>query len=869
MNMEEVEGAICRIEENIRQGEDLETVYKTFVNLIKNEMECKLKTKCSTKHVLKNGDKFGKHKKHYKPYWNTELQDLWNEVCSREKKYIHCKHSVGKSKLKSDYCNARYTFNKTLRKYKRKYQVQEISYLNNLCKTDPNEMWKYIGKIGISEGRKSVIPMEVKVGEDIVSDEKQVLDVWKTEFEKLYNEEASPDFDADHLSVIKQNVKKVSSVPGPDALNKPIELHEVKDAIQRMKVRKAAGIDEIPIEVLKNDQCIRILYTICNQCFATGSIPSDWKKGIINPIPKGNDKDPRVPSSYRGITLINVPCKVYCDILNVRMTNWLEQQNVIVDEQNGYQKKRSVLDHLISLYNVLNNRKNAKLSTYTCYIDLRKAFDNVNRDCLWFKILQHGIEGKMYNAIRSIYDDVKCAVRINGRMTQWFSVNNGVKQGCKMSPVLFQLYINDLATNIKALNCGVQIADRNLSILLFADDIVLLAGNANDLQRMLDVVHDWCCKWRLCINEEKTKIVHYRPPSMIQNDVKFKCGTFEVPYVTSYKYLGLWLDQFLDLKTAVKEIAKSASRALGVLICKSKAVGGMSYNVFTKLFNSLVTPILMYGAGIWGTINRNVINTVQNRAGRYFLGVGKFAANSATQGDIGWTSCLNKQKTEVVRLWCRLNTLNPDRITRKIFDWSSGLARSGKTNWVKRCKGIFNELEIHSMYEVNGLLDKAKSALHKADQEQWYRSLWNDVGNENGNKLRLYRLFKERLEPDSYVTSNIPQSYKRVLAKLRTGSLPLEIELGRFNKPKTLLNDRICKLCDLNVVESEIHFLTKCPLYDDLRYNLFSKMDSNDPEFLNMPLLVKTCAIFNCNYQYELSKMVYLMFQRRKIFYER
>jgi hypothetical protein len=121
---------------------------------------------------------------------------------------------------------------------------------------------------------------------------------------------------------------------------------------------------------------------------------------------------------------------------------------------------------------------------------MRKAFDNVNRDCLWYKLLQEGVEGKMYNAVRSLYTDVKCAIKVNGMFAQWFPVKNGIKQGCKISPTFFQLYINDLAVLINSLNCGVQLADVKLSILLFADDIVLIAPNAVNLQKMLDTLHE-------------------------------------------------------------------------------------------------------------------------------------------------------------------------------------------------------------------------------------------------------------------------------------------------------------------------------------------------------------------------------------------
>ncbi len=120
-----------------------------------------------------------------------------------------------------------------------------------------------------------------------------------------------------------------------------------------------------------------------------------------------------MPLSYRGITLISLPSKIYCDILNKRLMVWLEINKVLVDEQNGYRKGRRCEDHLYSLHSIINGRKLAKQSTYICFVDVAKAFDNVNRDCLWFKLQNMGVKGRLLCAIKSLYEDVKCSVRIN------------------------------------------------------------------------------------------------------------------------------------------------------------------------------------------------------------------------------------------------------------------------------------------------------------------------------------------------------------------------------------------------------------------------------------------------------------------------
>ena len=166
-----------------------------------------------------------------------------------------------------------------------------------------------------------------------------------------------------------------------------------------------------------------------NLCFDSGYVPSNWGKGIINPIPKSNTADPRDPLSYRGITLAPATYKLYCSILNERLSKWINRNNVLVDEQNGFRKTRCTIDHVSSLTNLIETRQKLKLSTFAAFIDFKKAYDSINRTLLWKRLTQIGIRGKMFKAVQSLYQSVSSCVRISGLTTDWFDVTVGL-QGC-------------------------------------------------------------------------------------------------------------------------------------------------------------------------------------------------------------------------------------------------------------------------------------------------------------------------------------------------------------------------------------------------------------------------------------------------------
>ena len=287
-------------------------------------------------------------------------------------------------------------------------------------------------------------------------------------------------------------------------LNADLTFDEVNSFLSKLKTNKSVGLDFIPNEVLKAGTLTELLVSFFNMCFTYNKIPSVWLKAVIIPIPKSSSKDPCIPLNYRAISLLSCVYKTFSGILNTRLVSYLEDNSLFVDEQNGFRKGRSCQDHIFSLTSIIRNRIHKKLPTFCAFVDFEKAFDWVNRDLLLYKLLKANVDGKMYRAIKSIYSGTTSCVRINSYLTDSFVCSSGVRQGDNLSSTLFSVFINDLAQEINSLNVGINITDEIMvSLLLYADDIVLIAESEEKLQKMLKCMHKWCLKWFMNVNVEK------------------------------------------------------------------------------------------------------------------------------------------------------------------------------------------------------------------------------------------------------------------------------------------------------------------------------------------------------------------------------
>ena len=850
---------IAELERKLSQNDvfqqHIDACYHTFCHKLFMEMDTHIKYKDCSKTLKK---KF----KYHKPFWNTELTELWNAMRQAEKVYNKTNKS---NKRQHNYNRALFIdsqkiFNKCLRNTERKYYAEKAEFIEEINIKDPKAFWNTLKCLG--PRKSNTIPMKVYNPDgSITNDITQVYKAWGSDFSSLYNSTGDgSDFDEIfYTTKFSEKEQKEADMRSPDCptdlyLNQAITPQEIHKVVNKLKNKKSTGSDCIPNEVIKTGKLNSFLLHLFNTCFNSGLLPSMWQESIIVPIPKNSMLDKCVPLNYRAISLLSTVYKLYTNILNNRLNTYNDVNGNIVEEQNGFRKGRSCLDNIYALTTIIRNRMNQGSNTFCAFVDFKKAFDWVDRDLLLYKLLvNYKIDGKFYNTIKSLFYNNTASVRLNGTLTKKFNVNVGVRQGDTLSPTLFSMYINDLASEIKKLCCGVRVLDIEVSLLLYADDIVIIAPDEFSLQQQLNVLNEWCVKWRLKVNENKTKIIHFRQSSRNESNYQFHLGNSDIIMVDNYKYLGVILYKNLNFRGISEILAEAGVRAFGALRNKLKPLKCYKYQTFTKLYHSAVVPIMDYASGVWGFKCNYAAEIVQRKAIRFYLGVHRYTSNHVIEGDMGWVSVSTRHSLEMLRLWNKLVKLPDSRQLRIIFRWDYNICNN---NWSSEVKAIFEECNLQDCFDHVTLvnLNQAKTMIMQKYINKWDRE------RHLKDKLRVYNMYKWAFGKEDYVDLNISYMERSLIAQFRAGTLPLNIEVGRYRN--ITLDMRVCTVCDKNEVEDEYHVLCNCSLYDDLRINLYRKISEIDESFLILDPFDKFMVICS-SYQKYLGKFLFLAMDRR------
>lgn len=289
---------------------------------------------------------------------------------------------------------------------------------------------------------------------------------------------------------------------------------------------------------------------------------------------------------------------MYTSILSRRLNLYINIFDTIAEEQAGFREGYSTIDNAFILNSVIQkqlSKKGRKL--YVAFVDSEKAFDSVNRHKLWSVLIRCGIRGKLFKALQSIYKNVKACVVTKDGHTDTFNCPNGLKQGCLGSTTLFILYINDLIEQVNSSGLpGIQLFPDYTQVLslLFADDLGLLADTATGLQRLLNLLSEFCVEKGLKCNVKKTKILVFKNGGKLSRNEKWIYNDRPIEIVKCFSYVGLNFTQTNSLFIMAKDQALKGKRVLIPILNKLYQYGQLPKNIYFNIFDTKVTPTTLW-----------------------------------------------------------------------------------------------------------------------------------------------------------------------------------------------------------------------------------------------------------------------------------
>src|SRR3954471_16215839 len=204
----------------------------------------------------------------------------------------------------------------------------------------------------------------------------------------------------------------------------------------------------------------------------------------------------------------------------------------------------------------------------------------------------------MWLVIRNIYETVESTVILGEELSDWFSVELGLKQGCTLSPLLFLIFVEGLSQRLRKCHVGLEAGHVLINHLLFADDLALCAGSSQELQKLLDIVYDYSWRWRFRFNIAKSNIVQVAGKKKNVLRGEYYLGIEKLKIVKAYRYLGMEFEDNLKWKLTQQRLVTKAQGKLALL---NKAISeGLSLKAAENVWWTMIVPTLNYGAEISG-----------------------------------------------------------------------------------------------------------------------------------------------------------------------------------------------------------------------------------------------------------------------------
>ena len=394
----------------------------------------------------------------------------------------------------------------------------------------------------------------------------------------------------------------------------PVTSEEIDLIISNLK-ESSSGWDELSAQVIKSTRLFLIdpLVFICNLSLTTGVFPDQLK--IAKVIPLYKNDDPKIFSNYRPVSVLPVISKILERLMYNILIKYLNDNKILYSFQFGFRQNHSAVMALITLVDKISKALENGEFAIGLFLDFSKAFDTINYDVLFMKLFHYGVRGCALDWFMSYLTNRKQYVVYNGACSNLKPITCGVPQGSILGPLLFLIYVNDLAY-----------VSEYLFMVMFADDTNALVSHKdlmtleNRCNEEMIKISEWVNSNKLSLNVKKTQYMLFKGRKHIGIEHGICVNRVKITKTDQAKFLGVIITEDLSWKSHINYISKKISKSIGIIYKLSKY---LNTKTLISLYYSLIYPYMLYCNEVWGqgyATHRRKLLTLQKWAIRTICG---------------------------------------------------------------------------------------------------------------------------------------------------------------------------------------------------------------------------------------------------------
>ena len=787
-------------------------------------------------------------KTHNRPFWNEKLSCIKKEKVSAYRIW----KANGSPRISTDpiwvcYKETKRRFRREIKRVQRDHEQAEIAKLVDAAGNNKNKFWKILkSKRNCTQsGTIAIKAPDGKTKYDICD----VVHVWKEHFSKLCAYDESRVHNYDHHNKVTEEVRKWSDEKDLGfAFIEPISCHDMNNAIKSLNNGKSPGADNITAEHLKfcGEELVQLLTRLYNRILILEYIPKNFRIGTQVPLYKGKNLCSLDPNNYRGITLLTSFNKIFEIITWSRIKTWWHDEQIISPLQGACTPGTSCLHTATILQESIAVGLDTNPRVFVAYYDVAKAFDSVWIDGLFFQLRKMGLVGREWRMLYSSYSDFWCKVRVQGVYSDWYPMQCGIHQGGYLSLLKYAAFIDPLLRKIEESKVGCSIHDIPACPLGYADDMAAACLSKRKLEITLNTAYEYSTKWEYKYNAKKSAVMVYGES---RNEFKkgkkyrsFMLGKDKVNETDQYDHVGVRNCLFNDFKPRTEDRVSRGRRAFNAILNSGIRKKGLNTSVISKLYWSIVVPVVTYGAELWVLKGDEIelIRKFQRYVGRKCQRFHKCSPNFSAFTPLGWISLEKVVYIKKLLFFRSICMMDHNSTCRNIL-----LRRSNKY-LENRAQSKLNLndspiFEILNVAERLNLIDLCLNMIqngHVYSKSGWSKIVWDKAWRLEDeefqiakNQLRQEKLLFQVIEKPYYLTWWVMSDVSRfhieqyeIMARLVCDCSLLKAHNVKYKGAS--FASKMCDKCDLGIEENTRHIIMQCPFFEIDKRVMFNELEA-------------------------------------------